>query len=137
MDIATVMEWVGQYERAWRDDDVAAVDRLFTADAHYLRSPYADPLVGGEEIRGFWSDDTPFTMTAEPVAVAWPDAVVRVEVRYGGAEPEEYRDLWVLRFAADGRVEHFEEWAYWPDKPYTAAGTGDGAGPGPDGSGGA
>ena len=32
---------------------------------------------------------------------------------------QEYRDLWVLRFAADGRVEHFEEWAYWPDKPYT------------------
>ena len=32
---------------------------------------------------------------------------------------QEYRDLWVLRFAEDGRVEHFEEWAYWPDKPYT------------------
>jgi hypothetical protein len=26
----------------------------------------------------------------------------------------------VLRFAADGRVEDFEEWAYWPGKPYSA-----------------
>jgi len=34
---------------------------------------------------------------------------------------QEYRDLWLLRFAADGRVEHFEEWVYWPDRPSTAA----------------
>ena len=33
---------------------------------------------------------------------------------------QEYRDLWILRFAPDGRVEDFEEWAFWPDKPYTA-----------------
>ena len=26
---------------------------------------------------------------------------------------QEYCDLWVLRFAAAGRVEYFEEW-YWP-----------------------
>ena len=25
-----------------------------------------------------------------------------------------------MRFAADGRVENFEEWAYWPGKPYSA-----------------
>ena len=58
-------------------------------------------------------------MSAEPVAVEDVDAVVRVLVRYGEPVTQEYRDLWVLRFAADGRVEHFEEWAYWPDKPYT------------------
>ena len=32
---------------------------------------------------------------------------------------QEYRDVWILRFAPDGRVDDFEEWAYWPDKPYT------------------
>ncbi len=47
-------------------------------------------------------------------------AVVRVEVRYGDPVRQEYRDLWVLQFAPDGRVEDFEEWAYWPDKPYAA-----------------
>jgi hypothetical protein len=41
-----------------------------------------------------------------------------VEVRYGDPVSQEYRDLSVLRFADDGRVEDFEEWAYWPDKPY-------------------
>ncbi len=60
-------------------------------------------------------------MQAEPVAVEGRTAVVRVEVRYGDPVRQEYRDLWVLRFAADGRVEDFEEWAYWPGKPFAAA----------------
>lgn len=125
MDVETVMGWVARYERAWHEDDASAVPALFTQDARYLRSPYEPPLVGHGAIAGFWSDPTPFTMSAVPVAVALPDAVVRVEVRYGGDEPQEYRDLWVLRFADDGRVEHFEEWAYWPGRAYTAADDGE------------
>jgi hypothetical protein len=42
-------------------------------------------------------------------------------VRYGDPVHQEYRDLWVLRFADDGRVSDFEEWAYWPGKSYSAA----------------
>ena len=42
-------------------------------------------------------------------------------MRYGDPVRQEYRDLWVLRFGADGRVEDFEEWAYWPGKPHSAA----------------
>ena len=46
---------------------------------------------------------------------------MRVEVHYTAPRAQEYRDLWLLRFADDGRVADFEEWAYWPDKPYIAA----------------
>ena len=59
--------------------------------------------------------------SAEPIAVEDRQAVVRVEVQYGDPVRQEYRDLWVLRFAEDGRVDDFEEWAYWPGKPYFAA----------------
>ncbi|WP_448059075.1 nuclear transport factor 2 family protein [Cellulomonas hominis] len=121
MDTDRVMAWVAEYERAWRADDVDHLDTLFTPHARYLHSPYDPPLDGLDAIRADWSDPTPFTMTATPVAVEGIAAVVRVLVRYGGDEPQEYLDLWVLRFAADGRVEHFEEWAYWPGKPYSAA----------------
>ena len=116
------MEWVRGYERAWREGDVTAVDRLFTEDARYRRSPYEASEVGHAAIRAFWREDDgeTFTVTAEPVAVEGRDAVVRLEVRYGGPTTQEYRDLWVLRFADDGRVEDFEEWAYWPGKSYTA-----------------
>ena len=116
------MRWVAEYERAWRDGDLVGVTRLFTEDARYRPSPYADPEVGHAAIQAFWRDDEgkAFTVTAEPVAVEGRDAVVRLEVRYGDPVTQEYRDLWVLRFAPDGRVEDFEEWAYWPGKPYSA-----------------
>ncbi|WP_251153379.1 nuclear transport factor 2 family protein [Cellulosimicrobium sp. Marseille-Q4280] len=124
MDRDAVMTWVDEYEQAWRASDARAVERLFTEDATYLRSPYDDePLHGHDAIRGFWTVDegATFTVAAEPVAVEGDSAVVRLEVRYTGSEEQEYRDLWLLRFAADGRVAHFEEWAYWPGKPYSAA----------------
>jgi hypothetical protein len=60
-------------------------------------------------------------LDAEPVAMEGRAAVVRVEKRYGEPPHQEYRDLWVLRFADDGRVSDFEEWAYWPGKPYSAS----------------
>jgi len=122
VDRDDVMRWVGEYERSWREGDVAAVEALFTPDAHYRPSPYEPAEVGHEAIRAFWLDDEGevFTVRAEPVAVEGRDAVVRVEVRYGEPLRQEYQDLWVLRFAADGRVEEFEEWAYWPGSSYSA-----------------
>jgi SnoaL-like domain len=123
MDRDGVMRWVAGYERAWRAADPAGVAELFTEDARYRRSPYSGSEVGLAAIRAFWTEDAGevFTVRAEPVAVEGRDAVVRLEVRYGDPVRQEYRDLWVLRFAEDGRVEDFEEWAYWPGKPYTAS----------------
>jgi hypothetical protein len=127
MDREQVMRWVAGYEHAWRTGDLEALATLFTADAHYRRSPYEESEVGLDAIRDFWleDDDEVFTASAEPVAVEGRDAVVRVDVRYGDPVRQEYRDLWVLRFADDGRVEDFEEWPYWPGRDHTAE-TGDG-----------
>ena len=125
MDRADVMRWVERYERTWRDEDLDAVGDLFTDDAQYRPSPYEDSLVGLDAIRDMWIDEDgeAFAMTAQLVAVEGDVAVVRVEVRYGDPVRQEYRDLWVLRFAPDGRVEDFEEWAYWPGLPYSAQDT--------------
>ena len=123
MDSGDVMRWVADYERAWRDGDLGAVERLFTPGVHYRKSPYEPDAVGYDAVREFWAEDAGlvFTVRAEPVAVDGTVAVVRLLVRYETPEPQEYRDLWLLRFAADGRVEDFEEWAYFPGQPYTAA----------------
>ena len=125
MDRADVMRWVERYELTWRDEDLDAVGDLFTDDAQYRPSPYEDSLVGLDAIRDMWIDEDgeAFAMTAQLVAVEGDVAVVRVEVRYGDPVRQEYRDLWVLRFAPDGRVEDFEEWAYWPGLPYSAQDT--------------
>ncbi len=117
MDRAQVMRWVSGYETAWWAGDAEAVTALFTPDAHYRASPYQPDVVGHAAIGADWVDPRPFTMNARPVAVDADTAVVHVLVRYDDP-PQEYRDLWVLRFAGDGRVTDFEEWAYWPGKAY-------------------
>ena len=116
------MQWVAGYERAWRDGDTGGVERLFTPDVVYRRSPYHPPDAGHDAVKAFWRDDveTEFTVAAEPVAVEGDSAVVRLEVHYLTPREQEYRDLWVLRFAPDGRVAEFEEWPFWPGRPYTA-----------------
>jgi ketosteroid isomerase-like protein len=118
-----VLSWVSAYERAWRDGDLGAVESLFTEQATYRESPYEPSHVGHDDIRAFWLTDEgkTFTVDAAVVAVEGDTAVVRLEVRYDDPVSQEYRDLWVVRFAEDGRVADFEEWAYWPGRPFFAS----------------
>jgi ketosteroid isomerase-like protein len=124
-DHATVRDWVTGYERAWRTSGTEGLLSLFTTGASYLHSPYSEPVVGIDAIQEMWEGDRDgpdeaFTITMDIVAVEGPTAVVRAEVRYGEPVRQEYRDLWVLRIDDDGRCDWFEEWPYWPGRPYSA-----------------
>jgi ketosteroid isomerase-like protein len=121
---AEVNRWLTSYEAAWRASGTEGLSRLFTEDATYLQSPYEPPVTGLDAIRGMWEreregPDEVFTLATDILAVDGPVAVVRAEVRYGDPLNQEYRDLWVIRFAGDGRCTWFEEWPYWPEKPHT------------------
>jgi len=122
VDRAAVAEWVAAYERVWRTPDTGALAEIFTADATYSQGPYHEPVVGLPAIARMWEatrdgPDEPFRMSSDLVAVDGDTAVVRVEVFYEGPTPQQYRDLWVMRFAADGRCRAFEEWPFAPDQP--------------------
>jgi ketosteroid isomerase-like protein len=117
-----VERWIEGYERAWRTAGTAGLGDLFADDASYLVSPWATPLVGLPAIAELWdeereSPDETFAMTPEIVAVDGDTAVVRVTVDYGTPVGGRWRDLWVLRFDADGRCVAFEEWPFAPDQP--------------------
>lgn len=123
---AGVEAWVAGYEAAWRTPGTEALAGLFTEDATYSKAPYEEPDRGLAAIAELWEDgregpDEAFAMASEVVAVDGDTAVVRVHVAYAAPHPE-YRDLWVLRFAADGRCASFEEWPFWPGKGYSAPG---------------
>ena len=125
-DRLTVSRWLAAYEAAWRAAGTEAVGLLFTEDATYLQSPYERPVIGLAAIRAMWESeregpDEIFTLATDILAVDGPTAVVRAEVRYGQPLRQEYRDLWVIRLAEDGRCRWFEEWPYWPGRGYTAA----------------
>src|SRR5690349_20226067 len=108
MDRDQVARWVALYEHAWRAPGTDELATIFTPDASYLQAPYRSPVLGLADIATMWEQhrdgpDEVFRMSSEVVAVDGDTAVVRVEVRYGNPVDQEYRDLWVLRFATDGR----------------------------------
>jgi hypothetical protein len=122
MDRAAVEHWVAGYERLWRTAGTEQLVELFSPDASYLPSPWERPLEGLAEIAKLWEaerqgPDEEFTMSSEVVAVDAATAVVRVFVRYGASRAGPYRDLWVIRFATDGRCSAFEEWPFAPGQP--------------------
>ncbi len=128
MDHDDLTRWIDGYERAWRTPGTAGLADLFTPEATYRHSPYAEPVVGLDALARSWEaerdgPDEVFTMTREVLAVDGDTGVVRVVVRYGDPLRQEYTDLWVVRFAPDGRAREFEEWPFWPGASWAASGT--------------
>lgn len=124
-DRAWVRRWLAGYEAAWRTPGTGGLGRLFASDATYLKSPYAQPIIGLDAIQQMWEEerDGPeevFALATDIVAVDGPTVVVRAEVRYGDPLQQEYRDLWIIRLGDDGRCSWFEEWPFWPGRPYSA-----------------
>lgn len=119
-DRASVEQWIGNYERAWRTAGTDSLAELFCEDASYRMSPYEDAAHGLDSIAALWErervgPEEEFAMSSELVATEGDTAVARIEVAY--ASGTEYRDLWIIRFAKDGRCREFEEWPYWPGQP--------------------
>jgi ketosteroid isomerase-like protein len=124
MDRTRVEQWVAAYEQAWRAPGTEALAKIFTVGARYLQGPYSEPVIGLPAIAQMWERERAgpeemFRMSSEIVAVEDDTAVVRVEVHYGEPIQTEYRDLWIMRFAEDGRCRAFEEWPFWPQRSNT------------------
>lgn len=120
MNKERVTAWIAGYERAWRSPGTDGLAEIFTEDATYLQGPFDAPVVGLPAIARMWDEERTgpgeaFEMTSEIIAVDGDTAVARVEVTYGEPEDEEFLDLWIMRFAEDGRCRSFEEWWATPD----------------------
>lgn len=117
MDREQVTGWLDGYIAAWRSNDRAQIEALFTPDATYRYRPHDDPLIGAEAIATDWLEnpDDPAVWQAEyaPFAIDG-DAVVALGVsRYRATadRPERtYHNCFVMRFAEDGRCRDFTEW---------------------------
>jgi len=124
MTPAQVADWISAYEQAWRAPGTAALADIFSSDATYLQDPYDDPVAGLPAISQMWEQqrtgpDEVFDMTSDIVAVDGNTAVARVEVHYGAPLNQQWRDVWIMRFADDGRCDQFEEWPIAPPSPKT------------------
>jgi hypothetical protein len=118
MDRTAVSAWLDAYVAAWKSYDPAAIGDLFTADAAYAYSPFDEPIRGREAIVASWLDqpDAPGTYDAryEPVAIEGGLAIATGRSRYveadGTTPRDEFDNVFLLRFAADGRCAEYREW---------------------------
>lgn len=118
MDTTSVNNWLADYIDVWKAGDHQAVARLFTDDALYHDDPFTPPKRGHAEIAEYWreSGDEPdaFHAEYEPLIVAGDVVVAQGFSRYFTADrsrvDREYANVFVLRFAPDGRCSEYREW---------------------------
>jgi len=109
--------WIAGYRTAWESNAADDIRALFTETATYRTKPHADPWVGHEGIVTGWLDaaDEPGDARFEWHVVAETEdlAFVQGVTRY--SDDDDYSNLWVIRFADDGRAAEFTEW--WMTRP--------------------
>jgi hypothetical protein len=115
-EVDHVSAWVAGYVRAWNSNEPGEIGALFADDAVYRPEPHAEPWVGRERIVAEWLGrrDKPGETTFEwrPVALDGDVAVIAGTTTY---PTRTFSNLWVLRFAGDGRCRDFTE--YWMQHP--------------------
>lgn len=108
-----VERWLDGYVAAWRGNDPDQIAALFARNALYYTAPDTDPWGGREAIVGGWlgRQDGPSTwrFRHEIVVVAADLAVVQGWTDYL-APARDYSNLWLVRFAPDGRCTEFTKW---------------------------
>jgi ketosteroid isomerase-like protein len=116
-DTTTVDSWMAAYRRAWDSNEPDDIRALFTPDAVYLTAPFAEPRTGSDAIVSGWLDDRDEPGDYEfRWSLAGLDddlAFVEGETAYratSDALARTYSNLWVIRFADDGRASSFTEW---------------------------
>ncbi|MEA2621820.1 MAG: hypothetical protein QOH61_730 [Chloroflexota bacterium] len=117
LDHAGFQDWLDRYVAAWKSYDPEQIGDLFSEDAEYRYHPQSDPVRGRAAIVSSWLDnkDDPGTYDAgyEPLAIDGENHVAQGWSRYldaDGALRDEYWNIYLVRFDADGRASLFTEW---------------------------
>lgn len=104
------------YQTAWRSNAPDDIRALFTDDAEYRTEPWVEPWTGHDEIVDGWLEhrDEPDAAEFDWAVLDDTDAVTLVEAVTDYRDGPTYSNLWVIRFAPDGRARSFTEW--WMDQ---------------------
>ncbi len=113
--------WLSRYVEAWRSRDPETIGDLFSEDGSYSYRAGQQNVVGRAAIVASWleeEDDGRWEAAYEPLAIEDEVHVAMGVTRYfdeAGAVRDEYSNIFVCRFDADGRCREFSEW--WMRSP--------------------
>jgi ketosteroid isomerase-like protein len=118
MDRIGFQDWLDRYVAAWKSYDPKAIGDLFSEDAEYRYHPQDEPVRGRDAIVASWLDDPDargrYDAHYEPLAIDGENHVAHGWSRYyaedGKTLEDEYDNIYLVRFDADGRCREFTEW---------------------------
>jgi ketosteroid isomerase-like protein len=115
---ASFEKWIQNYQKAWKSNDKADIQALFTEDATYLTQAFREPWTGRETIvkewigRADWSNEPKDLWSFEYKWLAIEGDIGVVDGITNYPERDEiYQNVWTIRLAEDGRCREFRE--YW------------------------
>lgn len=117
IDESDLIRWLERYGRAWEARDAAAAAALFTEDARYRETPWAEPFEGREGVAAYWKRVTPdqdnIEFGFEVLAVSGNTGFAQWSCRFrsiSGDAPVELNGIFVLEFADADLVRSLREW---------------------------
>lgn len=109
--------WLEAYGAAWEGRNSADVAQLFTEDALYQETPYAEPFRGREAISAYWdsvtADQDEIEFDFDTLAITGATGIAEWSARFRSISndvPVELNGVFVLEFADANRVRALREW---------------------------
>jgi ketosteroid isomerase-like protein len=118
IDHDRLRSWLELFGRAWERRDREQAAALFSEDGSYRETPFAEPVVGADEIRAYWArlpkarGDISFGY--EILAVTEPWAIARWHGSYTHVEGEtrvELDGILLVSLDDEGHCRDFREWS--------------------------
>lgn len=117
LDDAAVSAWLQSYGAAWEGRSAEQAAALFTEDATYRETPFAEAFRGRDAIRAYWNqvtaDQSDIDFRFSVIATTAMTGVAEWSTRFrsiSGDAPVELNGVFVLEFADAERVCSLREW---------------------------
>lgn len=109
---ADVEKWLEKYVAAWKSNSPRQIAALFTEDAYYSTGPFDEPWIGQHAIIDGWLalGDQPSDWTFEYKVLAADGDLGMMEGTTVYKSAGTFSNIWLMRFAPDGRCKDFREW---------------------------
>jgi len=117
MNTGGLRNWLRAYGEAWEGRDAEAASQLFSEDARYFETPYAEPFRGRDGIRDYWAkvtdDQREVDFNGEALGFLGATGVARWSARFKLASngvAVELNGVFLLEFDENGLCSRLREW---------------------------